>query len=94
MSARILRRISVMFDQAEERNARACAKYKRCADRSIIHTAIFKKGEYVLAKRPLTEAKTAKEKKDEIEKSKLRYKMTGPYKILSATPETIPSTKT
>lgn len=88
MHARILRRLPVMFDETDSKYAPARAKYKRYTDRSVIHLHVFKEGEYVLVQRPLTAVKTAPENEDDIAHSKLRYKMIGPYHVISATPET------
>lgn len=76
-----------MFDQADSRSAKARATYKRYADRVVRHKPIYKVGVYLL--RPPTEAKRAREKDMNIADVKLRQKMTGPYKVLQATPETV-----
>lgn len=78
-----------MFNKAEERTVTARAKYKRYDNRPITHIPVFEKGEYVPNNRPLAEAKTGKEKEDEISQSKLRYKMTGPYTGISPTLKTV-----
>lgn len=85
----MFRRHWVMFDKADHRTATARAKYKRYAIRSITHTPLFKKVKCVFLKFPPTEAKTSKEKEHYIAQSKLCYEMTGPYKVISATPDTV-----
>ena len=89
MRARILRRLSVMFDMADSKSSKARAKYKRYADRSVVHTPIFEPGSFVFIMRPPTEGKTAEEKEKNIAQSKLRFKTTGPYEVISSTNETV-----
>lgn len=78
-----------MFDETDIRSAQARAMYKHYVDRSVIHPPVFKEVEYVLVQRPSIAAKTAQEKEDDMGHSKLRYKITGPYRVISSTPETI-----
>lgn len=82
MSARILKRLSVMFDETYINTARADAKYKRYADSSIIHPPVFKPGDFVVIQHRPTEAKIAPEKEDYIVHSKQHYKTTCPYEVL------------
>ena len=89
MRARILNRLSVMFDKADSRSALARALYKRYADRTIRHTPVFKRGDRVFLSRPPTAAKTAEEKENDTAHSKLRPKMIGPYDVLDANAETV-----
>ena len=89
MRAHLLKRLSTMFDKADSISARARARYKRYADRSIKLEAVFNPGDFVLLQRPPSEAKTAEEKEENVAQSKLHYKMTGPYKVISATTETV-----
>ena len=89
MRVRLLKRPATMFDKADSRSARARAAYKRYADRSATHVPIFEKDDFVLIRRPPTEAKTTQERDENIAQSKLRYRMTGPYRVVSATPETV-----
>lgn len=89
MRIRILKRFAAMFDQADFRSARARATDKRYADRSVKNLRLFKGGYHVLIRSPPTEAKIVNEKDKQIAPSKLRYRMTGPYELLSSTLETV-----
>lgn len=88
MRVRILKRLAAMFDEAGSRSTLARATYKRYMDGLLKHIPIFKEGNFNFIQRPPTEAKS-KGKDENSSHYNLWYRMTGPYKVLSSTTETV-----
>ena len=78
-----------MFDKTDSRSKKARELYKKYADRTIRHTTVFNNGDSVFILRPPTEAKTQKEKDEDIARSKLRFKTVGPFTVVDSTPDTV-----
>lgn len=81
MRTSVLKRLTEMFCKTDIHPALALLAYKECVDRKLRYTKDFHKGDNICLKRPPTEAKTQKEKEENILQSKVRFKLTGPYEV-------------
>ena len=89
MRIRILDKLKSITSKSDVNSAKAHMLYKKYADRTIKHLPVFKPGDYVFLLRPPTEPKSQKEKEEERAQSKLRFKTTGPFKVVDASAETV-----
>lgn len=84
---RFLDRLRHIFSSADNRTRLAQAAYKRYNDKNKRVTKRFNNGDMVFIDRPKHEPKISKERDEQIAKSKLLPKSTGPFKVISSYPD-------
>ena len=80
----LLKRLSLFFDQADERGRLARQAYKDYADRGRKGQTVFqyKPGDFVFVNRPRIDSRTPEEREDDVGHSKLSTKAYGRFKVV------------